>query len=478
MAHWYSTDGRLDMDRWKIIALLFLSTIVVAAQVRPRDYSISSSVLSYDADALTAIIAFTVENKGGEAQEASEIIATVYQGQGAEARADLPALGAGQTQDFEILFPLEGLPLNEITTVEVRVGIDQYELDGSPIARNNRQLVYINPEEADIRTGVDPSAPSYDLYLPLVNLGIDFRADGVDINGRRYGSGELLGIAGILLAALFCLWLLSLALRLVFRRSPKFEPWQPPYAAGAWHDPNSALGRRQSWQFHAQNCTIDAPRVPNQVTVIKRLTDDAGVNLGGWEIKAVRTTQYDIYGRISRTEVVMPRKINKQLTRIARRARRLDQAELRKAILPVAKRLCRHALAAIEKQNRMLPLALDMRFEGEQGEARVHFELYQYRSDAWHLVDEWAPEMGKLGARVPEQFTFSLNGQLPGESYREYKARLRDDVTQLLAGLFSEHDLDSAPAADDDGQAQLQPETAEGEAGWPYAGPDDETDAR
>ena len=465
------------MVRWKIIALLFLSAIVVAAQVRPRDYSVSSSVVSYDADALTAIIAFTVENKGGDAQETSEIIASVYQSQGAGIRQDLPALGAGQTRDFEILFPLEGLPPDEITTVEVRVGIDQYELDGSPIARNNRQLVYINPGDADIRTSRDPAAPSYDLYLPLVNLGINVRGDGVEINGRHYSGGELLGMAGILLAALFCLWLLSLALRLVFRRPPKFEPWQPPYAAGAWHDPNSALGRRQSWQFHAQNCTIDAPRVPNQVTVIKRLTNDAGVNLGGWEIKAVRTVQYDIYGRISRSEVVMPRKVNKQLTRIAKRARRLDQTELRKAIKPVAQGLCRHALAAIEKQNRMLPLALDMRFEGAQGEARVHFELYQYRSDAWHLVDEWEPEMGKLGARIPEHYTFSLNGQLPGESYREYKARLRDDVAQLLAGLFSEHHLDSGPAAHDDGQRQLQPEAAEGEADWPYAGPDDETDA-
>ena len=465
------------MARWKIIALLLVSAVAVAAQVRPRDYSISTSVVSYDADALTAIIRFTVENEGGDAPEASEIIAAVYQGEGAEVREDLPALGAGQSREIELHFPLVGLPENEITTVEIRVGIDDYELDGSPIARNNRQLLYINPGDADIETGPAPAAPSYDLYLPIVNLGINFRADGVEINGQHYSGGELLGMAGIVVVALFCLWLLSLALRLGFRRPPKFEPWQAPYAAGAWHDPNSALGRRQSWQFHAQNCTIDAPRAPNQVTVIKRLTDDAGVNLGGWEVKAARTVQYDIYGRISRTEVVMPRSVNKQLTRLARRARRLDHTALRKAIKPLAKRLCRHALAAIEKQNRMLPLALDMRFEGAQGEARVHFELYQYRNDAWHMIDEWEPEMGKLGARIPEHFTFSLNGQLPGESYREYKARLRDDVTQLLVGLFSAYQHDSAPA-DDDGSAEPQPEAAPGEADWPEAVPDDEADAR
>ena len=464
------------MLRWRIIALLLVSAVIAAAQVRPRDYSVSTSVVSYDADALTAIIRFTVENEGGDAQEAAEIVATVYQGEGAEVRADLPALGAGQTRDFEVHFPLQGLPVDEITTVEVRVGIDQYELDSSPIAQDNRQLVYINPSDANIAAGLDASTPSYDVLIPLVNLGINFRADGVEINGRRFSGGEMLAIAGIAGVALFCLWLLSLALRLVFRRPPKFEPWQAPYAAGAWHDPNSAPGRRQGWQFHAQNCTIDAPRVPNQVTVIKRLTDDIGVNLGGWEIKAVRTVQYDIYGRISRTEVVMPRSVNKQLTRIARRARQLDHTALRKAIQPVAKRLCRHALAAIEKQNRMLPLALDMRFEGAPGEVRVHFELYQYRNDAWHLIDEWEPEMGKVGARVPEHFTFSLNGQLPGESYREYKARLRDDVVQLLVGLFSAYHHDSG-AADDGGYSEPQQEKEPSAAGGSTAGADEETDA-
>ena len=214
------------------------------------------------------------------------------------------------------------------------------------------------------------------------------------------------------------------------------------------------------------------------MTVIKRLTNEAGVNLGGWSIKAVRTVQYDIYGRISRTEVVMPQKINRLLMRIARRAAQIDNDALRKAITPVAKRLCRYALAAVEKQNRMLPLAMDMRFEGDAGEARVQFELYQYRSEAWHLIDEWEPEMGKLGARIPEHFTFSLNGQLPGESYRQFKTRLQEDVTQLLMGLFDERHVDSAPAASEYQQAQAEPEVAGGDREWPIAEPDDETDAR
>ena len=192
----------------------------------------------------------------------------------------------------------------KISFFKIEAGIDEYELAGSPIARNNVQIFRINKAEVGDATGADPdnrpASPTYDLYLPLVNLGIDFLADGIAVNGNRYGSGELLRFAGVTLVALFCLWLLSLILRLVFRRPPKFEPWQPPYAVDNWHDPNSALGRRQSWQFHAQNSTISAAPAPNQVTVIKRLTDNAGNNLGGWKINAVRTAQYDIYGRISR----------------------------------------------------------------------------------------------------------------------------------------------------------------------------------
>ena len=183
---------------------------------------------------------------------------------------------------------------------------------------------------------------------------------------------------------------MSLILRLIFRRPPKFEAWQAPYAVNSWHDPNSALGRRQAWQFHAQSSAIAASGAPDQVTVVKRLLSQEGDILGGWAIKAIRTVQYDIYGRISRTEVVMSRRINKQLNRILRRAPVLDAVALRKALAPASERLCKAALAAIEKQNRALPLAMDIRLEGLQGEVRIQFELYQYRNEAWQLIDHWA----------------------------------------------------------------------------------------
>lgn len=472
------------MARIQLLILIMLSAVAAAAQTRPRDYAISIDGLSYRTDA--AVLSFTVWNQGGDALGASEILVSEYQSGRVLTRETLPALAADESRPFELPLPLADLPADNVS-IQIQAGIDEFELEGSPIARNNIQLFFIDRADAGLpsdsagASDLASPTPDYDLFIPLLNLGLNFRAGGFEVNGRSYSGGDLLIFAGMTLAALFCLWLLSLILRLVFRRPPKFEPWQPPYAVNNWHDPNSALGRRQSWQFHAQSSAITAAGAPDQVTVIKRLLSQEGEILGGWTIKAIRSVQYDIYGRVSRTEVVMPRKINKQLNRIIRRAPALDSLALRKALAPLSKRLCKAALAAIEKQNRALPLALDMRLEGLPGEARILFELYQYRGDAWHLIDHWEPEMGQIGARIPEHFTFTLNGQLPGETYKEYQTRLRDDMTQLLAGML--HQQQNGGAAD---MQMAQPDESELVADTPQPVPnagdllaaDEETDAR
>ncbi len=471
------------MARCRLPLLIFLFSIVAAAQTIPRDYTISLPRVTFAADGATAIVSFTISNQGGDAIEASQIVISENQSGRIQVSETLPILTADQEQSFRIELRLADLPEDDLF-FKIEAGIDEYELAGSPIARNNTQLFRINKAGARSAGGAAPtSSPAeaaYDLFIPLLNLGINFLADGVQINESRYSKAELLRFLGLALVALFCLWLMSLILRLIFRRPPKFETWQPPYAVSTWYDPNSALGRRQSWQFHAQSSTISAPNAPDQVTVIKRLLGRDGVILGGWRIKAIRTVQYDIYGRINRTEVVMPQSINKQLNRIIRSAPTLDNPALRKAINPVTRRLCKYALAAIEKQNRMLPLAMDMRLEGVLGEVRILFELYQCRNNAWLLIDQWEPEMGQIGARVPEHFTFTLNGQLPGENYREYKTRLRDDLAQLLAGMFYHHQDDDSPDTEPKEPPvphAVSPASDPSQRLGDLLNPDDETDA-
>ncbi len=445
---------------WGAVALfallicLWLVALVGAAQALPRDYVISPPRVYYSAGGEVAVVSFTVSNQGGDASEPSQIIISEYQSGRVEISEQLPPLAAEQAREFSIQLPLANLSADGIVSFKIDAGIDDFELANSPIASNNSQLFHIDRAAASQASGneqaasaADQAGTAFDLYIPLVDVGINLLADGIQLNDSRYSGGDMLRAIGLLAFALFCLWLLSLALRLLFRRPPRFEVWQPPYAVNNFQDPNSALGRRQSWQFHAQNSTLAAPSAPDQVTVLKRLLNKRGTILGGWQVIALRTVQYDVYGRINRTEVLMPRKLIKQLNRVLRRAPDYVDHELQKRLKPIANRLCKHALGPVEKQNLMLPFALEIRFEGATEQIRIQFELYQYQSDAWRLIDKWEPELGLVGEQVPEQFAFTLNGQLSGESKQEYKSRLREDMTRLLAGLFYQREAeeDSAP---------------------------------
>jgi len=423
------------MRRWLLFFYIFCFSLVGAAQATPRDYAMSPPLVSLSADGSAAIVSFTVSNQGASAAEASEIVITEFENALITIREPLPILAAGAQQAFSIAINFADLPAEELF-FKIEAGLDDYELPGSPIARNNTQLFRINKTDiaGDDTATIEP-APAYDIFIPLINWGLKMEADGLRVNGRLYSSGDIILNLSLLALALFSLWLLRLILLLLFRRPPKFEAWQPPYAVNSWYDPDSARGRRQSWQFHAQNSNITAPPTPEQVTVIKRLLDTEGIVLGGWQITALRSMQYDIYGRINRSEALMPRKIIKQLNKVARGAPKMAEGGLRKKIAPIAKQMSKYAMGAIEKQNMMLPIALDMRFEGSSDSARILFELHQYRNEAWHLIDQWEPELGQVGAQLPEHFTFTLNGQYPGESRREFRGRLREDIAELLFGL-------------------------------------------
>ncbi len=444
-----------------LLVCMWLLPHVASAQGSPRDYSIAPPRVRYSADGSTAVVSFTVSNQGGDASEPSQIIVTEYQTGRVEKIETLPPLAAQQAQNFVIQLPLADLSADGIVSFKIEAGIDAFELANSPIARDNSQLFHIDRSAAGAAEGDSgasegdrPAEAIYQLFIPIVNLGVNFLDDGIQLNDSRYSGGDILRFLGLLAVALFCLWLLSLILRLIFRRPPRFDVWQPPYAVNNWHDPNSALGRRQSWQFHAQNSALASPNAPEQVAVIKRLLDEGGAVLGSWQVKAMRTVQYDVYGRINRTETLMPRKLIDRLNRVLRRAPDFDNHDLLKAIAPIAKGLSKHALAPVEKQNLMLPLALDIRFEGITEKIRIQFELYQFCDSAWHLIDQWEPEYGQVGEHVPEQFSFALNGQLSGESKGEFKTRLREDISQLLAGLLDQHQVKESAAEASDSESQ------------------------
>lgn len=440
------------MARWKVLICIWLTGVVGMAQTPSppptptRDYAVrQQEAVRYSDDGSTATVALTVTNQGGGAVEETQINITQHSDNRVIHSETLLPLAANEKAVFDVPIKLADFSVGD-HSFTVEVGIDQYELAGSPIAANNKLLFRIKVTEAMKAAGSQSAVPAdsaaYDLWLPLVDVGINILADGIQLNDDRYTLPQILIGLAMVAAGLFLFWLLGLILRLLLYPTPKFGVWHPPYAVNVWHDPDSTAGRRQSWQQHAQNSVIAAPCSPDHVAVLKRLLDMEGFALGGWNIKAIRTVQYDMYGHINRTEVIMSAKLTRRLNKIVRRARQYDHEQLRHALQPVARRLCKAALKPVSKQNRMLPMALDLRFEGKRGEARVVFELHQCRGDAWHLIDQWEPEFGVIGANIPESFTYTLNGLLSGETHKAYKRRLQEDAVRLLGGLLHRHQSD------------------------------------
>ncbi len=432
-----------QMIRWLLALGMLLFGFVVIGQAGPRNYSITPPRVSYSDDLAHAIVSFEVGNRGAAGAAATEIVITQHENGQSSYIEELPPLAQGETRDFDICLPLANLP-GEDVFFRITAGIDEYELAGSRIARDNEQLFRINKAEAIAGSGVcagSSAAPTgpFSLTIPLLGWQVVFLGDSIAVNDSQLDYGTaLLAFLALLAALAFCLWLLSLALRLLFRQPPKFDAWQPPYAHNNWYDMNSTLGRRQSWQYHAQNNLLGEATAPDQLVLVKHLLGKQKEVMGNWRVKAMRSIQYDIYGRISRTEVLMPRGVIEKLNRLLQRAPTQDEATRRKAIEALAKRISRVTLSPIEKQNLPLPIALEIRFESQSGEARILFELYQHRGEDWQLLDAWEPDLGQTGARIPEQFNFTLNGQLPGEAAREYKSRLQTDVAALLLRMLTQ----------------------------------------
>lgn len=435
------------MARWKVLLGIWMIAVVgMAQQPAPRDYAVKQlQAVSYAEDGSTATVTLTVTNEGGDAVEAAQINITQHSDSRIIHSETLRPLAADEQTDIDVAVNLADFPVGD-HAFTAEVGIDQYELAGSAVAANNSLLFTVNVTEdmkaAGSRPGAAANPAAYDLWLPLVNVGIKILADGIQLNDNFYTLPQLLIGLALVAVGLFLLWLLGLILRLLLYPTPKFGAWHPPYAVNAWHDPDSTAGRRQSWQQHAQNSAIAAPCSPDHVAVLKRLLDMEGLVLGGWNIKAIRTVQYDMYGHINRTEAIMSAGLTRRLNKLVRRARQHDQQQLRHALQPIARQLCRAALKPVSRQNRMLPMALDIRFEGKHGEVRVVFELHQCRGDAWHLIDQWEPEFGMIGASIAESFTYTLNGLLPGETYKAYKQRLQEDAVRLLGSLLHQHQAD------------------------------------
>jgi len=426
---------RFSAPLFFIVALFISFHAPLYAQqtdVTPPDYRINAEVALSD-DQSEIIITLTVYNSGGPAEVvASIVLLNLRDGSliTPETIETVRPLGSADNEEITLRIPVALFPPGSGQSLQISVGIGEIEAEDAPSSQNNRGGVLVTVPNYDPALQVIPtSTPAEDsgrkITLPFINRTIDL-ADPT----------QALALAGVTAASGLMLIILGLILRLMFRRTPAFGNWQPPYATMPPLDPNSTYGRRQLWQQHAQNNALPLPCKEGGIHARKVLLGMDGYYLSGWKIKAARMTQYDMYGRVARSQIFAAPGQLQRLNRIAHKSHGLDAQKMMRRVRPVARSLARQFKTKVNKRSAMLPIALDVRFQGTHGEVRILFELYQCGQGQLHQIDIWEPEMTVVGRAIQESYTLTIFGQTGNESYKDFKNRLQEDITRVLADML------------------------------------------
>lgn len=425
-----------------ICALLMLGMASVASIAQgARDYAIAALTYTVNADETTLRLTIDVRNQGAFYDSSAPVEITIIRDgfERALLSESVPALPANAAESLSYDFPIEDFEAGD--ELRVSVGVDNFELPGSQVSQNNIALITLDDLSATPATpDAVPAGENADgLSIPisleaLQNIETVFALEDetvILLDNALSRQDFLLGL-GLVVGVLLALWILSLLLRLIFRRPPRFDVWQPPYSMMSAYDTDSVAGRRQAWQQHAQNGLIMAAPTENNVHVVKLLLGADGREMGNWKLKAMRLSQYDNYGRIARSQTLAQRKWLNRLNKALRKNNALNTRQLERRIRPVAKRFTRAFRKKINRKNAFLPISLDMRFEGKHGEVRIVFDLYQFGRGVWQRIDQWEPAMMLTSGRLQENYTYTIHGQRNGETLRDFRQRLQDDILWLL----------------------------------------------
>ncbi|MFQ3566041.1 MAG: hypothetical protein SNJ59_03490 [Aggregatilineales bacterium] len=425
-----------------LTSFFLLALVVSAAAQTPPDYAIRNIRTVLPSQTGQLALQFEVRNLGGPASIATTARVVVAATGQVLAEQTVAPLAADQEVTLTIELPTASLPAGTQVSLRAEVGIGDIEPVNAPTIDNN---------VATIRVVVPAVAPdgSLEVTAPETQVRESAWPFGIDPTNPLHAA-LLLGAGGILL---ILIWMLTVILRLIFVRPPTFTTWQPPYTMMPLLDPNSTGGRRQLWQQHAQSDALPLPCVSGSFMARKIALGMNGVKLDRWRVTALRLSQYDMYGRVARTQVVASQRVVNRIDRAVRKSAKLTPKRAQSLLRPAANRLMRTFWRKI-KRTPGLPIALDLRLRGLHGEVRILFELHQCVEGRWQRIDQWEPEMNVMSGFIYENFTYALYGQQAGETPRQFRKRLRNDLTQALVAMIVQ-----APAAAPD--LELTADTAQ-----------------
>ena len=425
---------------------LQIATSALAQQNPPPDYSVVVFNRTITSDGNTLILQFGVNNIGGAAAESSN--ARLFVETGGDQLIDeqsLRALGANDSETLTFNIDLATIP-DGIVDFRLEVGLGDVENANSGTSDNNIARVgYIIPTPASPRPTAQPrptatpieatSSAVQPTIAPTATTTIELPF-GIDLgNLDRINPLLIGGVIAALGAGLILLWVITVILRLLFRPPRIFEVWTPPYATAPLQDANTLAGRRQLWQQNAQSDSVTAPCIEGQYHIRKHLIGVDGKNLSGWRVRGLRLSQYDIYGRIARSQTMASKGNSRRLDRAVKRSATLTDTDAQRAVRPIAKQLARDFQRNLHKRGVSLPIALDIRFRGAHGEVKIVFELYQCTMGMLQQVDRWEPEMTVVTGAIQENYTYSLQGMRQNENMRAFRQRLENDLEQTLKAM-------------------------------------------
>ena len=410
-----------------VLSVSILNSAAQGVQI-PRDYAVISPSITFSPDNEQFNVQFTVRNAGISATADSTIRIINLLDQSVMSEDVLPSIANGGTVTVNIPFMTRNYLDVPQLPIEIQVGLDALEPQDSPIAGNNIARISVAIPEL-------PAAASGG-NSPAVIDGITLPEGGLTLGGNFIPYETILGGAIALVIGLLILWVLSIILRALFRKKPEFTNWQASYSQIPMGDPNSKEGRRQAWQNHAQNGLILAAPMPNNLHAVKLLMGTDGESLSNWKLTGIRISQYDNYGRVSRSQLIASRGWTNSLNNLVRRRSKLKPEVLEKQVQGMARNLIKQFKRNVNAKSAFLPVALDLRFEGKHGEIRILFELYQAQSSMWVRLDQWEPAMSVNTPIIQESYTFTIHGMSGAEKLPDYVKRLTDDTAWLLNELL------------------------------------------
>jgi hypothetical protein len=426
--------------RFVLLLLICLPILSAAAQSEESgpDYAVRFIRSRFSEDLVQTIVEFDVVNNGVAASFPAVATLNLIETGETVARSIVPPLTAGEIVTVSLPFATSQFRPNSVEQFRVAVGIGQIEQEGTVNVQDNFALISISfpsnvptsESTPEATPEVTPEPSSNPVADPLNQLLDQLPFDRNDPN-------QVAVAAGITGAVLLLLLLVYLILRLVFRRPMQFSNWQPPYAPLFQMDPNSQIGRRIQWQMAAQSNVLLPPTGEGAYQVRKLPLGVDGTYLANWRVSGLRISQYDRYGRISRSQVIAVRGSVNRLNRIVRGRRSLKDDQVKSRIRPVARALSIQLRKKVNEKTALLPLMLDLRLQGKHGEIQLWFELFRAQYGQWSLVDRWQPEMTVSGKGIEENFTATLHGQQPGEKLGMFRKRLEDHLVQVLFDLVT-----------------------------------------